>query len=246
MPSDALHAQCRNCASFVERRSGRLCSKHDFLMPNLNGQVLCRDWRVTAEDRGYLPSDYAFAEALVASEGFRALHPDTLYYYHFFSDAPPAPLARFEALQAQVWAAWIVQVPNYGWALLQPRADYGLIPPPGASVCVRLEAVEYQFDIVEVDLAEVVGGSRMPGGGWEVRWGMRPKRILHCPAAPAALYHWLDAQLDLERYVTSFLNDEAGEQILAGGFQVYLQVLDAGREFEVLQLDQVRYRTFRR
>jgi hypothetical protein len=65
MPNGHFNAQCLNCMSYVYRRNGRSCRKHDFLMPRVSAELICRDWR--HRDGSEYPVEIAKYRALAPS-----------------------------------------------------------------------------------------------------------------------------------------------------------------------------------
>jgi len=161
-------------------------------LPRVSAELICRDWRHREGSEN--PAEIA---------EYGALEPNVLYYYHYTSDAPPEPLARFAALKTPVWNVEIYHDPALGWAIRAPKEDDRLSPPPGASCTVHLNGAPHRFEILEAVRRRVVGGRRTAAGGWEDTWRERPERLLHHPEDPAVLRDWLEAQFDVDAHMAA-------------------------------------------
>ncbi|HZT43818.1 MAG TPA: hypothetical protein VFA07_16750 [Chthonomonadaceae bacterium] len=103
MPNGAHNAQCLNCRFMVNSEycwrkvleeapvwseDGRWCRRHDFVMPDIDGEVLCSDFDWAGSGPG-----------LQEDERLRALEPGFLYRYCYATGEPAAKVASFQALQ---------------------------------------------------------------------------------------------------------------------------------------------------
>jgi len=236
LPNGHFNAQCFNCMAFVYRRNGRSCRKHDFLMPRLSAELICRDWRHREGSEN--PSEIA---------KYRALEPNVLYYYHYTSDAPPEPLAPFAALKTPVWNVDVYCDVELGWAIRTRREDHPQSPLPGASCTVHLDGAPHRFGVVEAARRRVVGGRRTAAGSWEDTWQERRERLLHCPETPAVLREWLGAQFDVDAHMAAMQVHFFGVSLLDAGIAAFLQALEQPLSYR-LQLDCVGnlYRSHKR
>ena len=169
---------------------------------------------------------------------YGALEPNVLYYYHYTSDAPPEPLARFAALKTPVWNVEIYHDPALGWAIRAPKEDDPLSLPPGASCTVHLNGAPHRFEILEAVRRRVVGGRRTAAGGWEDTWRERPERLLHHPEDPAVLRDWLKAQFDVDAHMAAMQAHFFSVSLLDAGIAAFLQALEEPLGYR-LQLDSV-------
>src|SRR5262245_37863030 len=227
MPNGHFNAQCFNCVAFVYRRNGRSCRKHDFLMPRVSAELICRDWRHREGSEN--PAEIA---------KYQALEPNVLYYYHYTSDAPPEALAPFSALKTPVWNVDVYHDAALSWAIRAPKEDDYLSPQPGALCTVNLNGAPHRFEVVEVARRRVVGGRRTAAGGWEDTWQERRERLLHCPEELAVLREWLDAQFDVDAHMAAMQVHCFGISLLDAGIAAFLQALQQPLSYR-LQLDSV-------
>jgi len=227
MPNGHFNAQCFNCISYVYRRKGRSCRKHDFLMPRVSAELICRDWR--HREGSDNPGEIA---------KYRALEPNVLYYYHYTYDAPPEPLTRFAALNTPIWNVDVYHDAALSWVIRPGMEEHPSSPRPGASCIVHLDGAPHRFEVVEAARRRVVGGRRTAAGSWEDAWQERQERLLHCPEEPAVLREWLDAQFDVEAHMAAMQVHFFGVSLLDAGIAAFLQALEEPLSYR-LQLDRV-------
>ena len=244
MPNGHYLAQCQNCAAYGHRRRGRHCTRHDFVLPRVN-EVLCRDWRVRDSVAREHPTDYAYAPALVESEGFRALLPGILYHYLYSSDAPPEPLGSFEELRHLVWYVHLRQDAELGWTLYLGTSAYDLFPAPPAAITLLLDGDTFPFLMADLPRRRATGGARAPSGAWETHHEIVTQRTIHSPTAQDALRTWLTKRIDLPGYLTSLEANEFKEWLLDSGLSAFMMATSRRGVYTLRQLDGILYRRHR-
>lgn len=178
-----LQPSCENCDFFNHGRNNdlRLCRKHDFVMPRVGWQMLCKDWCHNEQ-----------------SVDFGDMDPETLYYYSLGSGKPrSALLARMEALQRLVLSVNIRQDKEMGWVIV-PRTHQELFPPPGSLLTVVISGRRSKFQIANVERNLAVEMIPLQRGRWDKQIHTQQVVMLQSMESPQLLQDWLNSFIDLE------------------------------------------------
>jgi hypothetical protein len=182
------YPECENCDFFIRNRPEleRRCRAHDFIMPRIGWQVICRDWQHNQHN----------------SKRFSRLDQDTLFYYSYDSDNNllGAPLGTFPALQRLLVGVNIRQDKRLGW-VVQPHTNRRYFPQPGQQLAILLYEEEYLFEAAEVERS--VAASMIAGLSGKIEAASHSERVytIYCLDGPTVLYEWLDTFMHLDDYI---------------------------------------------
>lgn len=213
------YPQCENCDFFKhEEQSARKCAKHNFVMPALDWQVVCKDWQHARQ-----------------GVDFDQFEPKTLYYYSYgLGDVIFSVFQRFEALKKPYLTVILRQDEEFGW-VIYPRNRNIFFPAPNAYIAVQIGESRRKFQVVKAERR--IAYEPMPKGvDMTIIDHAREFLMLKSIESPTLIYDWLNQFLDLPR----LLSDHAMPSLLA-----FLEVTEAGQEY-VLYADMLMYGKYAR
>jgi hypothetical protein len=183
-PQAEFFPQCENCDFFnAEGAPHARCRRHQFVMPEVSWQVVCRDWVTGGE-----------------TVDFSALQPDTLHYYAAGSNAVKhAPLRRFADLQRMLISVRVRQDEQYGWVIYVSDSRSHYFPSPGQDVNVRISRRSCKFRIANPprNLATELIPQQ---GTWREVVYQKPVFMLYSCEHRELLYSWLCSFMDMGAY----------------------------------------------
>ena len=170
-------------------------------MPLFVDEVICRDFQLARELRGDT-SPWHPILGFVEGEEFRSLNRGFLYY----SGRGFGVLGRFEQLQHLLSHGSIYRDEVLGWVIYVGHNTelYPFFPEPPADFSIRLDDTRVPAAITDSVRRRLMGGHREEDGTWHDHWQDVVTRIIYCPAAPLALYDWLDRYFDVESIVKHY------------------------------------------
>ncbi|XWX04189.1 hypothetical protein VZO05_01280 [Aggregatilineales bacterium SYSU G02658] len=184
-PQTEFFPQCENCDFF--NAAGTLyerCRRHRFIMPEVNWQIVCRDWMTGGE-----------------TVDFSALQPETLHYYAAGSDAVKhAPLRRFADLNRMLISVRLRQDEQYGWVIYVGGERSHYFPAPGEDVNVLISRRNCKFQIANPPrhLATEMIAQK---GAWREVTHKKQAFMLYSREHHQLIYSWLRSFMDIEAYV---------------------------------------------
>jgi hypothetical protein len=203
-----LQPECENCDFFKRTASGRrLCAKHTFLMPLVDWQILCKDWRHEGK-----------------SIDLRGLKPDTLYYYSSASGKTVrAEIASFEQLQRLVLSASVRHDNDLGWVIV-PRHYQAYFPAAETLITVRVGDRKSKFHAVNSERKIAVEMIPVDEGEWETSHHTGQVYMLASMESPDLLYDWMNSFMDLEAFLA---------QSFAPSLVTFVEVIREGSEYAI-------------
>ena len=176
--------QCENCDFFnAQGAPHERCRRHQFVMPNVDWQIICRDWATEGE-----------------TVDFSALQPGTLYYYAAGSDAVKhAPLRPFADLKRMLISVRVRQDEQYGWVIYVGDRSSHHFPSPGADVNVRISRRNCKFRIANPS-RDLAAEMILQQGEWRAMIHQKPAFMLYSCEHRELLYSWLCSFMDMEAY----------------------------------------------
>lgn len=180
----ADYPQCENCQFFTgPRADGRQCQKHQFVMPSIDWQMVCKDWR---NDRKRLRL---------------SLSEQTLYYYSYGSgQIRKAPIAHFDQLQNPLVSVTLRRDEELGW-VIYPRQYIHYFPRAGESFSVFIGEQAYRFHSVHEARNVAAAMTAMGDNVWEMNYHEQYIYMLYHDADPNLLYRWANQMLDFDAYM---------------------------------------------
>jgi hypothetical protein len=217
MPNGAHHPQCYTCANcdrlrLADGADRRACRLHDFVMPILPSEEICRDWARPPETQPYrlwVPGVkdprllvYDPEELPQFPNGLAPLEPGYLYTYGYHSADPPWDLGTFESLQRLLIQADINRIPRVGWAIVLHRSLYRCFSEPGSRATLVLDDQVSEADVRTVRWRRPWGRRDDGRGGFKPSdFRTETERMLVCRDAPEPLSAWLDRHTDLRAWL---------------------------------------------
>ncbi len=203
MPNGNYHPTCLNCNFLDDAMGKKICKTNEFVMPRI-GEVICRQWQLHEKYR----SDnfhYDYVADFMKSEEFQSLKYGFLYYYSYTSAAPFENIASFKALRNLLFATGIEKIIELGWCLCPIK-----INPLWLEAETKLELIlgqiSYEFYVVNSErLLPKEIGPKMPDGKLKYTYRTEMHRVIYCPEFPNILYDWLNEYLDVEGYMSEWL-----------------------------------------
>ena len=239
VPNGKYDAQCYTCDFFLGR-SRPSCKIHDFTLPRIDPEVICRDWRLAGGLQGDWHFDYA--PRFVASEEFTSLNHGVLYQSLDCFES----LGTFEHLQNLWTEVRVYPEDELGWAIYLPEDRHEHFPKPGDTCAVRLDEIPGRFRVQDVPRRRLRGGHRSDDGRWISRWEETVTRVVSFPETPAIIKEWLNRYFDIESLVTYYrekpgwaMPDVDDELSIA----LFVEVVKRGEEY-ALHPDVGLYRSF--
>lgn len=213
------HPECQNCDFFRKRDDASddaVCMKHNFVMPRIDWQTICKDWQTNNE-----------------TVSFQDMEEEMLYYYSYGSgDILIAPLAHFRQLQFPLISVSVRQDKSLGW-VIYPRKQNQFFPAPDSLVTVYVGERKSKFQIVNMErnlAVEMVPRSH----GWEKQVHTQQVFMLGSLESPNLLYDWSQSFMDFD----AFIDDSFSPSLFA-----FLEVLDHTGEY-VLHPDLLTYEKY--
>ncbi len=184
-PQTEFFPQCENCDFF--NAAGTLherCRRHRFIMPEVNWQIVCRDWMTGGE-----------------TVDFSALQPETLHYYAAGSDAiKHAPLRRFADLNRMLISVRLRQDSQYGWVIYVGSNRSHYFPAPSEDVNVLISRRNCKFQIANPP-REMAREMIFQRGEWREVQHKQTSFMLYSREHPQLIYSWLCSFMDIEAYI---------------------------------------------
>ena len=198
MPNGKYDPQCYNCQFVTHRQDRRSCKLHDFVMPDIDTEIICRDFQLAEELQGD-SVHFGYVPRFMHSQEFRTLEPGSLYY----SFDRYGKFGAFRNLQRLIIDGDVYNDEELGWViyLRHNRTQYPFLPEPKTRFRVLLNGDTYDFEIADLERRRLMGGRREEDGRWINNWQTVTTRIVYCPSKPNVLYDWLDHYFDARTLV---------------------------------------------
>lgn len=231
--------QCFNCKFFhqgffpknpnvIDNR--RWCKKHDFIMPDGIGELICSDWL----DKEWL------RQKNKASDYFANLEPGFLYHYFYFSADLPVIFQAFSNIQNLFIPITINKDDELEWIALDFRTIW--FPKPDQKIMLWIDENNYQFEVIDIPRSYVSGSTLLPSGERQYKHTPIIRRVLHCPSSPDQLYQGLNTAIDLDRYLANETRRFAAEDL---GFFAFLEIVEKDKVYR-LHANSLNYKDYRR
>ncbi len=182
---ESLYPQCENC-DFYDRvtESAQRCRKHKFTMPEVEWQIVCRDWIHGGEQAD-----------------FGSLEANTLHYYAAGSeDITHAPLRRFSDLKNTMVSVRLRRDKEYGWVIYLGAHSSRHFPSPGTHVNVMISRRSCKFQIAN-PLREMAKEMIPQHGSWQEVRHTQQSFMLFSMEHHQLVYSWLNSFMDIDRYI---------------------------------------------
>lgn len=179
------HPDCLNCVFYKKQaKNHHHCSKHDFVMPSIDWQVVCADWQGQPDNPNRLP-----------------FKPEAggLYYYSWTRGLMVQPLVAFHELNDVLISVSLRQDEKYGWVIF-PRKQTHYFPPPQELVNVVIDGRVCKFQVVNEErnlAAEIIPTE----DGWDEQYHSRQIFMLYSVESPTLIYDWLKTVMNIDAYI---------------------------------------------
>lgn len=222
MPSEqaSLYPQCENCDFYDQVAAHhQRCRKHGFVMPEVNWQIVCRDWAAGGE-----------------SVDFSALEAGTLHYYAAGSDdITHAPLRKFVDLKRMILSVRLRHDNEYGWVIYVGSSLSQFFPTPGTHVNVVISRRNCKFQITNPQrtMATEMIAQR---GMWQEVQHTQQSFMLYSTEHHELIYSWLNSFMRVDEYI---------ENSFVPSLFAFIEVIGNDTDY-VLYADTLAYRQFLR
>ena len=180
---------CSNCKFYKDEDTytERRCAKHDFVMPRLDWQIVCKDWERDGERL-----DVEMDEGI-------------LYYYSGGSgEMVYAPIGPFEDVQSILVSVSVRRDEDHGWIIF-PRQYRHYFPEPDTRLVVVVGQRKCAFQVINAERRLAAEMIPSDSGNWETHYHTQHVFMLYSLESPDLLYDWLDSVIDIERMIADSL-----------------------------------------
>lgn len=211
--------ECANCDFFLaDSTDGRKCSKHKFVMPNVDWHILCKDWQHQGK-----------------SVDFMKMRPDELYYYSYATGLRSAFLGKFEQLQRMIVSVSIRYDKEFGWILF-PRKYTHFFPAPDTPITLILGNRKSRFQVTNTERNLAVEMFPNEEGNWEAHYHTQQVYMLYSLESTDLLRDWLDGYIEFDRHV---------KENVIPSFHAFVEVMAREMEY-ILHPDLLAYHEYLR
>lgn len=216
----SLYPQCENCDFYDHvTESAYKCRRHRFVMPDVDWQIVCRDWAHGGE-----------------GVDFSALEPDTLHYYSAASgDIVHAPLRPFADLQRMLVSVRLRRDKEYGWVIYIGTNSNHHFPAPGARVNVLISRRRCKFQIANPQ-RELAKEMIPADGTWQEVHHTQHSFMLYSTEHHQLIYSWLNSFMEIDRYI---------ESSFVPSVFAFVEVMGNNEDY-ILYADSLAYRQYLR
>lgn len=213
------YPQCENCQFFTNRHDdNRQCQKYDFVMPEIDWQMVCKDWR-NGNKRLRLN-----------------LTEQMLYYYSYGSgQIRKSPIAPFRQLQNLIVSVTLRRDEEFGW-VIYPRQRLHHFPQVGASFSLFIGEQSYRFCSVYEARNVATAMTTMGDNVWEMNYHEQYIYMLYHEDDPNLLYYWANQLLDFDAYM---------RDCFVPSLFAFVEIIQYGHSY-ALHPDLLAYEAYRR
>ena len=225
MPNGDYLPECLYCSHYNKDEDLKQCEKHDFVMPQDGGWILCKDWQLHPKYQDDF-LHFGYVKDFLQRDEFLSLEPGVLYVGETYLKY--RPYAPFETLKFLIFTANICKDKELGWYLTSELYKK-YFPDDGATLTLVLDKKEYQCEVSMIErVKELRFGHPGLGEKFMVQNVIVRIQAIHCSSHPNLLYQWLDEYIDVQGLITDErLTIDArtwGEHVLEDGISVYVEV----------------------
>jgi hypothetical protein len=177
--------QCENCDFYNHNaRDNFKCSKHRFVMPLVDWQIVCRDWMYQGE-----------------GVDFSGLQKEALHYYSEASgELIHAPLKDFKSLKRMMLSVRLRRDEEFGWIISVGKQSQ-FFPAPGNVVTINISRRKCKFQVVNTERNLAVEMIPNEDGTWQTNYHTQRAFMLYSIESPQLLHDWLNAFMDVDELI---------------------------------------------
>lgn len=211
MPNGRDVAQCLNCIHYTTRQDDRNCRLHDFVMPQLSVEVLCKDYKNKRDLSG------------LDISVLKNLDSEKLYYYLHAASEELEPLDTFNNIQNYVLDIIVRNDDIYrenklGWIAVIKESQYGFFPGCNQRIVITATGKDMHCKLIETQVLR--------------KQQTVPCRVIVAEGYPNYFYEWLNVHFDMNHVQAVIRQDTQG--ILATlGLPVFIKTIKSQMRYSL-------------